>query len=112
MPRRWHSSTSQAAPWRPGATITASALNRLPSVQATPVADAVAHDDALDRRAGAHRDARLEVGAHGLEDVGRPVAAHVAHRRGHERHAVHERLAADGFDLAGSCAPWTSAGAP
>ena len=32
---------------------------------------AVAYGDALDRGAGAHRDARLEVGAHGLEDVGR-----------------------------------------
>ena len=38
MPSRRHSSTSQAAPWRPGARITASALMRLPSVQVTPVA--------------------------------------------------------------------------
>ena len=38
MCRRLHSSMSQAAPSRPGAAMTASAVSRVPSARTTPVA--------------------------------------------------------------------------
>ena len=69
--------------WRAAAAVVAGA----------PLAAAV--EDALDAGAGAHGDARFELVAHAREDVVRALGAHVAHRRGHERHAVEQRLAAD-----------------
>src|SRR5665648_58666 len=52
-------------------------------------------EDALDPDAGAHGDALLKLLTHAREDVVGALRAHVAHRRGNERHAVQQRLTAD-----------------
>src|SRR5665647_1582701 len=52
-------------------------------------------EDALDPDAGAHGDALLKLLTHARENVVGALRAHVAHRRGHERHAVQQRLTAD-----------------
>ena len=71
---------------------------------------AVLDRDALDGGAGAHRDARFEVDAHGREDVGGAVAAHVAHRRGDQRHAVRAGPGGEMASTAGLMAPCTWVG--
>ena len=53
--------------------------------------------DALDRHAGAHRHARLQVAAHAREDVVGALGAHVTHRRRDQRHPMQERLAPHPF---------------
>ena len=105
MCRRLHSSTSQAAPSRPGAAMTASAVSRVPSSRTTPVARSSLSPAgfsariALDAAAGEHLDLGLELRAHAREDVVGALGAHVAHRRLDERHAVEERLAAELVEL-------------
>ena len=93
---------SQPAPSRPGGHDDGVGREYSRAVVAarTPVARmsarrALLGEDAGHHGAGAHVDARLQLLAHAREDVVGALGAHVAHRRGDQRHAVQQRLAAD-----------------